>query len=78
MKQQAHDAVSQKQITMQSEEVTLMQAELMSTKELSDALEQSCNQETLFVKKQVRNRVQQLTNKYKKLQLRVQLQLTVS
>ena len=71
VKQQAHDAVSQKEkaVTMQLEEVTSMQAELMSMKELTDALEQSSDQEALSAKKQVSDRVQQLTNKYKKLNI---------
>ena len=69
VKQQAHDAVSQKEkaVTAQLEEVTLMQAELTSMKELNDALKQSSDQEALSAKKQVSDRVQQLTNKYKKL-----------
>ena len=69
VKQQAHDAVSQKLevLTTQLEEVTLMQAELMSMKELTDALEQSSDQEALSAKKQVSDCVQQLTNEYKKL-----------
>ena len=71
VKQQAHDAVSQKEkaVTTQLEEVTSMQAELMNMKELTDALEQSSDQEALSAKKQVGDRVQQLTNKYKKLNI---------
>ena len=71
VKQQAHDAVSQKEkaVTTQLEEVTSMQAELTSMKELTDALEQSSDQEALSAKKQVSDRVQQLTNKYKKLNI---------
>ena len=71
VKQQAHDAVSQKEkaVTTQLEEVASMQAELMSMKELTDALEQSSDQEALSAKKQVSDRVQQLTNKYKKLNI---------
>ena len=71
VKQQAHDAVSQKEkaVTTQLEEVASMQAELMSMKELTDALKQSSDQEALSAKKQVSDRVQQLTNKYKKLNI---------
>ena len=71
VKQQAHDAVSQKEkaMTTQLEEVTSMQAELMSMKELTNALEQSSDQEALSAKKQVSDSVQQLTNKYKKLNI---------
>ena len=71
VKQQARDAVSQKEraVKTQMEEVTSMQAELMSMKELTDALEQSSDQEALSAKKQVTDRVQQLTNKYSKLNI---------
>ena len=71
VRQQARDAVSQKvkAVTTQMEEVALMQAELMSMKELTDALEQSSDQEALSAKKQVTDRVQQLTNKYSKLNI---------
>ena len=68
VKQQAHDAVSQKEKAMitQLDEVTSMQAKLMSMKELTDALEQSSDQEALSAKREVTDRVQQLTNAYKK------------
>ena len=48
-----------------------MQAELVSIKELTDTLEQlqSSNQEALFAKKQVCDFVQQMTDKYKKLNI---------
>ena len=71
MKQQVNDTVSQKEkaVTTQLEEVASMQAELMSMKELTDALKQSSDQEALSAKKQVSDRVQQLTKKYKKLNI---------
>ena len=71
VKQQARYAVSQKEkaVTTQMEEVVSMQAELMSMKELTDALEQSSDQEALSAKKQVSDCVQQLTNKYSKLNI---------
>ena len=71
VKQQAHDAVSQKEKAMitQLEEVTSMQAKLMTMKELTDALEQSSDQETLSAKKQVTDCVHQLTNAYKKINI---------
>ena len=67
VKQQAHDAVSQKENAMitQLEEVTSMQVKLSSTKEHTDALEQSSDQEALSAKKQVVESIQQLTNAYK-------------
>ena len=71
VKQQARDAVSQKEKAMitQLEEVTSMQAKLMSMKELTDALEQSSDQEALSAKKQVTDRVHQLTDAYKKVNI---------
>ena len=68
VKQQARHAVSQKDKAMitQLEEVTSMQAKLMNIKELTDALEQSSDQEALSAKKQVIDHVYQLTNAYKK------------
>ena len=71
-KQQARDAVLAKEKSMitQMEEVALMQAELMSMKELTDILEQSSDQEALSAKKQMIDRVRQLTNAYKKVNIR--------
>ena len=71
VKQLAHDAVSQKAKAMitQLEEVASMQAKLMSMKELTDALEQSSDQEALSAKREVIDRVQQLTNAYKKVNI---------
>ena len=71
VKQQARDAVSQKEKAMitQLEEVASMQAKLMSMKELTDALEQSSDQEALSAKREVTDRVQQLTNAYKKVNI---------
>ena len=71
VKQQASDAVSQKEKAMitQMEEVASMQAKLMSMKELTDALEQSSDQEALSAKREVTDRVQQLTNAYKKVNI---------
>ena len=71
VKQQARDAVSQKEKAMitQLDEATSMQAKLMSMKELTDALEQSSDQEALSAKKQVTDRVHQLTNAYKKVNI---------
>ena len=71
VKQQARDAVSQKEKAMitQLEEVTSMQAKLMNMKELTDALEQSSDHEALSAKKQVTDRVHQLTIAYKKVNI---------
>ena len=71
VKQQAHDAISQKEKAMitQLEEVASMQAKLMSMKELTDALEQSSDQEALSAKRKVTDHVQQLTNAYKKVNI---------
>ena len=71
VKQQAYDALSQKEKAMitQLDEVTSMQAKLLSMKELTDALEQSSDQEALSAKREVTDRVQQLTNAYKKVNI---------
>ncbi|XP_065908745.1 tripartite motif-containing protein 2-like [Dysidea avara] len=69
VKQQVRDTVSQKEkaLTTQLDEVDSTQAELVSMKELNDALEKSSDQEALSAKKQVIDGMQQLTEKYKKL-----------
>ena len=69
LKQQAHDAVSQKEkaLRVQLEEVEYAQAEVLSMKELKDALEKSSDQEALSAKKQVIDRMQQITDKFNKL-----------
>ena len=68
VKQQVRDTVSQKEkaLTTQLDEVDSTQAELVSMKELNDALEKSSDQEALSAKKQVIDGMQQLTEKYKK------------
>ena len=72
MKQQACDAVTQKEkaMTIQLEEVASMQAELMSMKELTDALEQSSDHEALSAKKQVSDQVKRLAAAYKKVNIK--------
>ena len=69
VKQQAYDAVSQKEkaLTVQLEEVEYAQAEVLSMKELKDAIEKSFDQEALSAKKQVIDRMQQITDKFNKL-----------
>ena len=69
LKQRAHDAVSQKEkaLSVQLGEVEYAQAEVLSMKELKDAIEKSSNQEALSAKKQVINRMQQITDKFNKL-----------
>ena len=71
LKQQVCDTVSQKEmaVTTQLEEVERAQAEVLSMKELNNAVEKSSNQELLSVKKQVIDRMQQITEKYKKVNL---------
>ena len=71
LKQQVHDTVSQKEkaATTQLEEVEYAQAEVLSMKELNDAVEKSSDQEVLSVKKQVIDRMQQITDKYKKVNI---------
>ena len=71
LKQQVRGTVSQKEkaVTTQLEEVEYAQAEVASMKELNDAVEKSCDQEVLSVKKQVIDRMQQITDKYKKVNI---------
>ena len=71
LKQQVHDTVSQKEkaVTTQLEEIEYAQAEVLSMKELNDAVEKSSDQEVLSVKKQVIDRMQQITDKYKKVNI---------
>ena len=71
LKQQVRNTVSQKvkAVTTQLEEVECTQVELLSMKELNDAVEKSSDQEVLFVKKQVIDRMQQITDTYKKVNL---------
>ena len=69
LKQQAHDAVLQKEkaLTVQLEELEYAQAEVLSMKELKDAIEKSSDQEALSAKKQVIDRMKQITEKLNKL-----------
>ena len=71
LKQQVHDTVSQKvkAVTTQLEEVEYAQAEVLSMKELNDTVEKSSDQEILSIKKQVIDRIQQITDKYRKVNL---------
>ena len=71
LKQQVHDTVSQKEkaVTTQLEEVEYAQAEVLSMKELNDAVEKSPDQEVLSVKKQVIDRMQKITDKCRKVNL---------
>ena len=71
LKQRVRDTVSQKEkaVTTQLEEVECAQVEVLSIKELNDAVEKSSDQEVLSVKKQVIDRMQQLTEKYEKINL---------
>ena len=69
LKQRAHDVVSQKEkaLRVQLGEVEYAQAEVLSMKELKDAIEKSSDQEALSAKKQVIDRMQQITDKFNKL-----------
>ena len=68
LKQQVQNAILQneKELESQLEAAKCIQAETLNMKELKDALEQSSDQEALFVKKQVIDQMQRLTEKYKK------------
>ena len=69
LKQQAHDAVSQKEEALRAQlgEVEYLQAEALSMKELKDAIEKTSDQEALSAKKQVIDHMQQITDKFNKL-----------
>ena len=69
IKQQAHNIVSRKMeaITAQLKEMKQLQADMGNMKELRDSLGNWSDQDTLSTKKQVINRMQRLTIRYKKL-----------
>ena len=71
LKQQVHNTVSQKEkaVATQLEEVEHLQTEVTRVKELNDAVEKGSDQEVLSVKNQVIDRMQQITDKYKKMNL---------
>ena len=72
LKQQAYEAVSQKEkaLTMQLQEVECVQTEVLSMKELKDAIEKSSDQEALSAKKLIIARMHQITNRHSKLNVR--------
>ena len=59
----------EKAVTTQLEEVEYAQAEVLSMKELNDAVKKSSDQEVLSVKKQVTDRMRQITDKYEKVNI---------
>ena len=71
MKQRVRDTVSRKEkvAKVKLEEVESAQAEVLSLKELNDAVEKGSDQEALSIKKQVIDRMLQITDKYKKINL---------
>ena len=71
LKQQVHGTVSQKEkaLTIQLSEVESVQAEALRLKKLKDDLEKSFDQEVLSVKKEVIDRMQNTTDKYKNVNL---------
>ena len=71
LKQQVSNLVLQKdkEVTTQLEEIDCAQAKVLSVKQLSDAIEKSSDQEVLSAKKQVIDRVNLVTSKYKSLSL---------
>ena len=71
LKQQVHDTVSQKvkAVTTQLEEVEYALAEVLSMKELNDAVEKSSDQEIISVQKQVIDRMQHINKKYETVNL---------
>ena len=69
LKQQAHDAVSQKEkiLTVQLTEVECVQAEVLIVKELKDTMEKGSDQVALLTKKQLIDQLQQITDRYNEL-----------
>ena len=71
LKQQVCDTVSQKEraVITRLESVECIQAEVLTMKELNNAVEKCSDQEILSVKKQVIDRMQHIIDKYKKVNL---------
>ena len=71
LKQQVHDTVSQKvkAVTIQLEEVEYAQPEVLCMKELNDAMDKSSDQEVLSIKEQAIDRTQQITDKFKRINI---------
>ena len=71
MKQHLQYTVSQKTkaITLQKEELECMQEKVRSVVELKDAVEKSSDQEMMSTKKQLINRVQEITNGFRRLNI---------
>ena len=71
LKQQAHDAVLQKEktLTLQLGEVEFAQAEALIMKELKSATEKSSDQQALPAKQQMIDRMQQITDNFNKLNI---------
>ena len=74
IKQQLHDTLSQteKTMTMQLEEIEFTQGEVVSMKELKDAVEKSSDEEALSAKKQMITCMKQLSGKYNRLNVSMQ------
>ena len=69
LKQQAHDAVAQKEkrLMVQLGKVECAQAEMLSMKELKDAIDKSSDQEVFLAKDEVIGYVHQIIDKFNKL-----------
>ena len=69
LKEQLHEIVSDKEqaVRMQLEEVEVAQVETSNIEELKETLENTSDQETIIARKQVIERMQQLTTKFKQL-----------
>ena len=57
-----------KAISLQLEQIDFTEAQLLSVKELNEAVKNGSDQEALFIKKQVGEDVKRLTNSYRKLE----------
>ena len=68
LKQQVYYAVSEKEeaLTIQLSEIDCVQAEILKMKTIKDDVEKGFDQEVLSAKKEVIDKMQQITDKYKK------------
>ena len=79
LKQQVHDEVSQKEKAIATciEEVKCLQAEVLSVKELNNAVENGPDQEVFSFKEELYSRVQQIIDRYKQLDLSAAQQISM-
>ena len=79
LKQQVNDIKleNEKAFTVRLSEIETVQAEVLKIKALKDEVEKGFNQEILSVKKEITDRMQQITDKYKKINVLPAQKLTI-